>query len=94
MDVNPLGGLKSKFTVFLKRSRGAVCVFDEGVQLSVGKTLQIRNNYVVSVEGKGKLPLNKTAVDFIYYDMFGNKEVVSFAMISEDFNALKHLLGK
>ncbi len=92
--LHPLGQLKAKFSIYLDKGRGSVEVYDEGVEISAGKLLQLRNNYVVSLERGNKLPLNKTGAIIWYYDMFGNKESSAFAMNEDDFRALKKILGK
>ena len=92
--LHPLGASKARFSIYLDKGRGSIEVFDDGVEVNAGRVLQMRNNYVVSLERGNKLPLSKVGAIVWYYDMFGNKESIAFAMNEDDFRALKKILGK
>ncbi len=92
--LHPLGASKARFSIYLDRGRGSVEVFEDGVEVSAGRLLQLRNNYLVSIERGNKLPMTKVGATIWYYDMFGNRESTSFAINEDDFRALKKIIGK
>ncbi len=94
MASNPLGASKARFNIAAGNSRGSIEVFEDGLEIHGEKFVQLRNNYVVSLEQTGKLALNKVSAEMDYFDMFGNKEQLSFSLASHDFASLKKLLGK
>jgi len=94
MASNPLGASKARFNIAVANSRGSIEVFEDGLEVKADKFVQLRNNYVVSLEQTGKLALNKVGATMDYFDMFGNKEQLVFSIAAHDYASLKKLLGK
>ncbi len=84
----------TRLSVFDGPMMGAIEVAEDKITLQLGKTTTIRQGYVVSVQKTGDLALNKVAVQFEYFDLFGNKETKNFAMHENDLKILKKALGK
>ena len=55
---------------------------------------KIGRNMVSAVRDVAKASLGKVEVEFEYYDLMGNKEVVKMLMNENEFRALKKTLGK
>jgi len=92
--VHNFGASKGKFNVAVADSRGSIEVFEDGLEIKAGKVIQLRSNYIVSLEQRQKMALNKVGAVLEYFDMFGNKEQLAFSAQASDFAALKKLLGK
>ena len=60
--------------------------------LAFGK--KIGRNMVSAVRDVAKASLGKVEVEFEYYDLMGNKNVVAFLMNENEFRAFKKTLGK
>jgi len=68
---------------------------DEDLVLRLrGKPITIKKSYVAGVDKTADLALGKASVVLTYYDLFGNKESASMAMVESDYRALKKILGK
>ena len=55
---------------------------------------KIGREMVSAVHDAGKAAFGKVHVEFEYYDLMGNKEVIEFLMNENEFKALKKTLGK
>ncbi|HLD63099.1 MAG TPA: hypothetical protein VI875_04490 [Candidatus Norongarragalinales archaeon] len=55
---------------------------------------KIGRNMISAVRDVAKASLGKVEVEFEYYDLMGNKEVVKILMNENEFRALKKTLGK
>ncbi len=55
---------------------------------------KIGRNMVSAVRDVAKASLGKVEVEFEYYDLMGNKEVMKILMNENEFRALKKTLGK
>ncbi len=90
-----LGKEKVKIQLFSESGMdGHISVYEEGVLLKAGRTVEIKNGYVAGVEKTGERALGKVDVKFSYYDAFGNKETPTLVMRDNDYKVLKKLLGK
>jgi hypothetical protein len=85
---------KHSFVVRNNESTGCLEVSDETITLKLDGTVNIKRNYVASLEKTSDLALGRVAAVLYYYDMFGNRESVSFVTSEADFRALKKLFGK
>jgi len=87
---------KKRFAAQDEEGGGAsIEVGDEDLVVRVrGKPIIVKKSYVAGVEKTADLPLGKASVLLTYYDLFGNKESVSMAMVESDCRALKKILGK
>ena len=76
--------------------RGSIAVYEEGIVLREGRTeTAVRNGYVQSIERvPGGVVLGKAEARIDYYNLFGNKEVVTVKMRESDVAALKKDVGK
>ncbi|GEM_PF-4724429 len=55
---------------------------------------KIGRNMVSAVRNVGKAAFGKVEVEFEYYDLMGDKEIVKILMNENEFRALKKNLGK
>ena len=85
---------KESYSVFSAAGNGAFEITEDSVTMSGIKNMTIKKNYVMELTKDGDLPLNKVSVSMKYFDMFGNTELLSFAMREADFRSLKQVLGK
>ncbi|HEV8289753.1 MAG TPA: hypothetical protein VGQ00_02240 [Candidatus Norongarragalinales archaeon] len=90
-----LGKLKARFVVNLTdMGSGSIELFDDGVQINIGRARTVPYNYIERVEKTGELPLGKVGVTLHFFDPFGNRERTEFAMRDNDFRALQNALRK
>ncbi|MEW5955118.1 MAG: hypothetical protein AB1626_01105 [Candidatus Micrarchaeota archaeon] len=74
---------------------GSVEITEDDVVLRLrGKPIAVKKSYVAGIDKAADLPLGKASVVLTYYDLFGNKESASLAMVESDYRALKKILGK
>ncbi len=87
--------LLHEYSAYFGDMRGTIRVYAEGIVLfgPSGHTA-IRNGYVESIRKMGETLLGKIPVEIAYYDMFGNREIVSLRMREIDYLALRSDLNK
>lgn len=83
-----------KFSVFTPNGNGYIEISGEDVSITTPKNAKFKKNYIDSITKIGDLALNKVDVNLAYYDLFGSKEQLHFAMSTAEFQALKKILGK
>ncbi len=94
VPVKPPKKVLFSFGVSLGKSRGLLDITEDAVLLNVGSTHTIKKSYVASLQKKADCALNKVAVIFEYYDIFGNKEQIELVLNQQDFLSLKKILRK
>ncbi len=70
----------ARYNVFKDDSRGTLELTENELTLHAGKVYRMRPSYVERVEKTAELGLDKVGVRLDYFDLFGNKESVLFAM--------------
>lgn len=85
---------RASFVIRGDQGVGAVEVNEDTVAVKLGHAVTIKKNYVASLEKTADLALSRANAVLSYYDMFGNKESISFIINDNDLRALKKRLGK
>ncbi|MFH0922660.1 MAG: hypothetical protein V1811_01225 [Candidatus Micrarchaeota archaeon] len=86
---------QTSYVIFFKDGlKGHIDVYQDSIYLNVGHGKTIGKNYITGLTKIGKQAMNRVAVDFEYYDSFGNKETDRFSMNENNFLGLKKILGK
>lgn len=86
--------MQMRYNVFQNDTRGTLELTDNELKLQLSKIYHMRPSYVDRVEKTTELGLDKVGVRLDYYDLFGNKETVLFAMHDSEYRSLKKALGK
>ena len=86
--------MQLRFTVFKDNQRGILELTDNEITLQVDRAFHIRTSYVERIEKTGELGLDRVGVKLDYFDLFGNKETLLFAMHESEFRSLKKTIGK
>ena len=94
MCAKTLGELKHSFSTFCNESKGALLVYEDGIEMDSPKKIMITRNYVTGLERTAGKPMSKCDVRLDYFDIFGNKNAVEFVMYEDEFKALKRFLQK
>ena len=94
MCAKTFGELKHSYTVFFGEARGNLSVYEDGLELDGARKIMAGKSYVIGIEREGGSALNRCVVKLDYYDIFGNKNSVSFLMHEDDLRSLKKDLGK
>ena len=87
-------GVSIKFSVFTDDGNGYIEVNGDDVLLTAPKHLKLKKSYLDSLNKGADLPMTKTQVTLAYYDLFGSRDELKFAMNAAEFRALKKILGK
>ena len=82
------------YPIFTNSGQGSIDLTADSLHVKAKKSVSIRISHVTSFEKTGVLPLGKVGVKLSYYDMFGNIEVMDFAMREMNFQAFKNALKK
>ena len=94
MCAKTLGELKHSYSTYYNESKGTISTYEDGVEMDAPRKIMVPSSYVIAITKVATKALNKVQVRLDYYDMFGNKNAVEFAMHEDQFRALKMDLKK
>lgn len=83
-----------RFNVFKESGMGVLELTDQELTMILSRTYHVKPSYVSAVEQTSELSMDRVGVKLEFFDLFGNKEAVLFAMHASELRTLKKALGK